>query len=189
MAAHQRQSYISPEEYLENQRHALTPSEYMDGEMIAMASGSKAHGQITAAIMSRVYMALVGKPCEASTTTAVAAPSSYLIPDIVVYCDGGDFTPDDEVLRNPVVIFEVLSTSTEGYDHGQKWMRYQQIGSLMHYVLISQSSATVELFTRETAGGWHYQVVSGADGTLNLSHLDINVSLSDIYERVVFSLA
>ena len=189
MAAPHRQTYMSPEEFLETQRHALAPSEYMDGEMIAMASGSKAHGQITAALMLRVGMALLGKSCEASTTTSVAAPGSYLIPDVVVYCDGGDFTPDDEVLRNPLVIFEVLSASTEGYDHGPKWMRYQQLPSLMHYVLISQSSATVELFTREPAGGWHYQVVTGLDGVLNLSHLDINITLAHIYERVVFPAA
>ena len=186
MAAPQGTSYISAEQYLESQRHALTPSEYMDGEMIAMASGSKAHGQITAAIMLRVGLSLLGKPCEASTTTSVAALDSYLIPDVVVYCNGGDFTPDDEILRNPVVIFEVLSSSTEGYDHGPKWMRYQQIESLMHYVLISQSSATVEVFTRESEGGWHYEVATGLDSILNLSHLDVKIALSVLYERVIF---
>ena len=186
MGLPQRQSYVSPEEFLEIQRASEFPLEYMDGEIIAMAGGTKAHGQIVQAISMLAGVALLDKPCEASSTISVKAPTSYLIPDLVIYCDGGDFTQNDELLLNPLVIFEVLSSSTELYNRGQKWMKYQHIDSLQHYVMISQSEPVVETYTRQAEGGWHYEAVSGLDGSVRLSHVDLSLALSDIYKRVEF---
>ena len=186
MALPLKQSYISPEQYLESQRTAEFPSEYMDGEMIAMSRTSKAHGQIVMALSRIVDTTLLGKSCEASTGIAVEAPASYLIPDLVIYCEGGAFGSDDEFLQNPVVIFEILSSSTALYDRGRKWMRYQKIDSLMHYVLIAQDEPGIEIFTRETGGGWHYEAVSGLSSIIRLSHLDLQISLDDLYQRVTF---
>jgi Uma2 family endonuclease len=186
MALPVKQSYISPEQYLESQRTAEFPSEYMDGEMIAMSATGKAHGQIASALTAIVHTALQNKPCESSSGIAVEAPASYLIPDLVVYCDGGEFDSDYDYLQNPVIIFEILSSSTALYDRGRKWMRYQKIDSLMHYVLIAQDEAAIEVFTREAGGGWHYDAVSGLSTVIRLSHLDLEIPLVDLYQRVIF---
>ncbi len=181
-----KQAYVSPEEFLEIRRTSDVPTEYMDGEIVAMAGASKAHGQVVSAVDRLIGNALVDGPCEVSSTISVEAPRSYLIPDLVVYCDGGDFTPKDDVLRNPILIVEVLSTSTEDYDLGRKWMRYQQIASLKHYVLIAQDTPSVAVYTREPGGGWHYDVATGRDGIAVLSYLDLSIALSEIYKRVEF---
>jgi len=41
-------------------------------------------------------------------------------------------------VTNPRVVVEVLSTSTEEYDRGEKREHYQQIEALREYVLIAQ---------------------------------------------------
>ena len=46
-----------------------------------------------------------------------------------------------DTLLNPTVIFEVLSSSTEGYDRGAKFAHYRTLESLTDYVLISQIEA------------------------------------------------
>jgi Uma2 family endonuclease len=186
MGLPKRQPYVTSEEFWEIQRTSEVPLEYMNGEVVAMAGGSKAHGQIVQAVSMLAGVALRNKPCEASSTISVKAPVSFLIPDVVVYCNGGEFTNEDELLLNPVVIFEVLSNSTEGYDHGPKWIKYQHIESLQHYAMISQDEPAVEVYTRDSEGDWRYKLVSGLDGSVRLSHLDLTLTLADIYERVEF---
>jgi Uma2 family endonuclease len=185
MATKRAPIYISPEEYWDMERKADFRSEYISGEILAMASPSKAHGQIIMALGGEIRSALRGRTCEVSTGISVAAPASYLVPDLVIYCDGGDFTGENDILRNPIVIIEVLSASTSGYDHAEKWMRYQLIGSLMYYVLVSQDEPRVEVFTREPDGGWHYVVVTGLESVISLSHIDCKVALADVYELVL----
>ena len=149
MATARQPRFITPEEYLESQRTAEVRSEYISGEVYEMSAASKQHGEIIVNVGAELRSGLRSGTCQAGSAIAVRTQAAYLIPDLVVYCDGGDFTDQREVLNNPVVIFEVLSPSTADFDHGHKWMLYQQIPSLMHYVLISQAKPHVEVYSRD----------------------------------------
>jgi len=186
MALAQKKTYISPEQYLEIRRTSDALSEYVDGEVLAMAGNSKMHGIIVASLTRLVGNFLVDKPCDTSAGISIKAPTSYLIPDLVVYCGDGEFTADDDLLLNPLVVFEVLSDSTERYDRGHKWMKYQQIDSLRHYVMISQSEPFVEVYSRRPDGGWNYDSATGIARQVNLGHLDLTLALADIYGRIEF---
>lgn len=184
--ASRKQSYVSPERYLEIQRTAEFPSEYIDGEMVAMSGSSWAHGQIVLNLGSELRPLLRTRPCGTSTGVSVAAPSSYLIPDLVLYCGEADFASGQQILRNPIVIFEILSDSTGSYDRGRKWMKYQRIDSLMHYVLISQDEPNIEVYTRQSDGIWTYEDLAGLDAILSLTHIGVEVGVAGIYDRITF---
>lgn len=186
MATQRQPEFITPEEYLESQRTAEVRSEYISGEMYEMSAASKEHSQILHALSVEVGNALKNKPCEGGVALAVRARASYLVPDLVIYCDGGDFTDQDEVLHDPVVIFEVLSPSTADFDHGHKWILYQQLPSLKHYVMIAQDRPHVEIYSRESENGWHYEAFSSPDVVIRLPYVDIELSLAALYERVSF---
>jgi Uma2 family endonuclease len=188
MAVQLKPRFISPEEYWEIEQAAETRSEYISGEMIAIASPSKAHGQIVANTSAQLVNLLQSSPCEANVGVSVEAPASFLIPDVVVYCNGGDFTGENDILKDPVVIFEVLSPSTAGLDRGHKWIRYQQIQSLMHYVLIAQDRPRIEIFTRD-GESWRYIVHATLDDYIDLSHIDRKLPFAALYQRVNFDLA
>ncbi|MBL8892146.1 MAG: Uma2 family endonuclease [Planctomycetaceae bacterium] len=80
----------------------------------------------------------------------VKATGLMTYPDLMVVCGKPEFVYDHgDVLRNPVVIFEVLSESTESFDRGKKFEHYRLIPSLRHYVLVSQDRCSVEVFTRQ----------------------------------------
>ena len=71
-------------------------------------------------------------------------------------------TRTDEIL-NPLLIVEVLSPSTEGYDRGEKFRKYRSIPSLREYILISQSEAYIEHYSKsdsksENSDIWQFQV-------------------------------
>jgi Uma2 family endonuclease len=51
---------------------------------------------------------------------------------VVVTCTA--VQPSDEQIREPVVVVEVLSRTTADRDRSAKWVGYQDIPSLQHYV-------------------------------------------------------
>jgi Uma2 family endonuclease len=184
MAVQRNPVFISPEEFLEIRRASDKRLEYISGEIYEWSTGTGEHGRISANITGELTIGLRGKPCGPGVDISVLAPASYLVPDVVVYCGRGDFT-EENILKNPVTIVEVLSPSTRDFDRGEKWMRYRFLPSLMHYMLVSQDKLQVELFTRET-NGWHYAVYTGLDAVVDLVHIDCRLTLASIYERVDF---
>jgi Uma2 family endonuclease len=78
----------------------------------------------------------------------------------------------------------VLSESTEQYDRGLKWDRYQRIESLTDYVLVSQAEARIEHFRRDRNRTWVYQL-SGAGERLTLSsgvELDVDAIFAGVMQ-------
>jgi Uma2 family endonuclease len=59
----QRTAYISPEEYLAQERLAERKSEYFQGEVFAMSGASRPHVWIVANVVIEVGRQLKGKPC------------------------------------------------------------------------------------------------------------------------------
>ena len=112
----------------------------------------------------------------------------YSYPDLLVVC--GELKFHDahrDVLLNPGVIIEVLSSATEAFDRGEKWMRYQAwLPSLTDYVLVAQTMPLVEHYLRQAAGGWLYSLVSGLEASLQLASIGCTLRLAEVYDRVVF---
>jgi Putative restriction endonuclease len=85
-------------------------------EPVAMAGGSLAHAAIQRNLALAVGTRLRGKPCQffGSDLKTQAAENSSRCPDGMVICSGLD--PALKIVRNPVVVFEVLSPSTPAVD-------------------------------------------------------------------------
>jgi Uma2 family endonuclease len=109
----------------------------------------------------------------------------YAYPDVTIVC-GRPVLADDrqDILLNPVVIFEVLSPSTEKYDRGIKLQRYLAIESLKDYVLVDQDKARVEHYARGSAGAWTFRGYEGLDDQLKLDSVGVSLPLARIYDRV-----
>jgi len=177
---------ITPEQYLDIQRTTDARSEYRAGEMLPLPRPNRAHGNIVVNLAEALGSPLRGTNCKGNVGIAVSAPASFLIPDLVVYCDGGDFAEQNDVLRNPTVIFEILPPSTSDYDHGHKWILYQQIASLAHYVMVSQDEVRVEVYSRESDGRWQYEVETDLESSISLTAINCRLELAAIYDRLDF---
>ena len=98
----------------------------------------------------------------------------------------GDRT--DEIL-NPLLIVEVLSPSTEGYDRGEKFRKYRSLSSFCEYLLVSQTEPYIEQYyngDRESSDRWQWQVCDGIDRAIVLHSLNIELPMSEIYRRINF---
>ena len=113
----QPKSYITPEEYLEIERKAQFKSEYFDGQMYAMSGAIRAHILIVGNLQAALWQRLEQSPCEIYTNEMrVQVGRNYVYPDLAVACGQINLLKEHfDTLLNPVLVVEVLSTSTEGY--------------------------------------------------------------------------
>lgn len=189
MSTQVRKRY-TPEEYLELERRAEHKSEYLDGQIYAMAGASPSHSVITVNLTGEVYAQLRGSKCQAysnDTKVRTSPTGLYAYPDLSIVCGEAKFHDEQkDVLINPKVIFEVLSPSTEAFDRGGKFFRYQNIESFTDYVLIAQDEARVEHLIRQQDGAWLLYILRGLDKKLHIASIDCTISLAGMYDRVTF---
>jgi Uma2 family endonuclease len=180
--------YLSSEEYLNTERRAEFKSEYFDGVVYATAGGSERHNLITGNLVTELNVRLRDAPCRVyPSDMKVRLPNSkrFFYPDVSVVCGEVQFADEaKDVILNPILIVEVLSESTEAFDRGKKFLSYQQIESLLEYLLVSQDEFVVERYLRQE-NGWLYTKASGLDAGLILPALkSCRIALSDIYNKV-----
>ena len=89
-------------------------------------------------------------------------------------------------IKNPVLIVEVLSSSTEGYDKGVKFDNYRSLESLREYVLVSQDAKKVIRYTKQTDGSWILMDFIGDKTLIELSSIDCMLAMEYIYDKVDF---
>ncbi len=112
----------------------------------------------------------------------------YAYPDLAIVCGEPKYhDKKGDVLLNPTIIFEVLSPSTQHYDRGEKFLRYTNyIKSLTDYVLISQDKPLVEHFSRQPDNSWQSVVIQGLDAVLQLTAINVELPLKELYENISF---
>ena len=200
MAARQSQPLYSIEEYLAIERASEDRHEYLDGCVFAMAGESGEHADISANLVVIVGSQLRNTDCRTRTkdTKVRSGPAPrglrpmkglFSYPDLVVIC-GEPIYHDEhrDVILNPKVIIEVLSESTEAFDRGEKFQRYQVWNPrLSDYLLVSQARPLVEHYARQSASGWSYQFFAGVRQSLVIDPIRCELRLADIYERVAFA--
>jgi Uma2 family endonuclease len=114
----------------------------------------------------------------------VSASGDYLYPDIAVSCEPEFEDRASDSLLSPVLIIEVLSDSTEGYDRRKKFDLYRRIESLREYVLISQKEALVERHLRQ-GDFWHFSTVDDLDAVLVLASVGLEIPMRRIYHKAM----
>lgn len=186
-------------EYLGLERASEDRHEFLDGQIHTKTSESVQHGDISVNLVSEISAQLKGTSCRVWTKDTKVLCGSALssdrtrrclvaYPDLVVVCGVCHFVDKyRDILRNPNVIIEVLSPATEGYDRGEKFWRYRRhLTTLTDYVLVSQVSPLVEHFRRQPNEEWVLSTAAGLDASLHIDSIECTLSLSEVYDRVVF---
>ena len=168
-------SRLTEEEYLAIERASEFRSEFFDGEMFAMSGASMQHGRLQQNLSGELWSRLRGGECEsfsAGLRVRVGKSRIYTYPDIIVVC-GKPVLADDhqDNLLNPMVLFEVLSPSTELYDRGLKFQSYRTIESLKDYILVDQKEIRIEHYTRQPGNVWTFRDYQRPDEELKIESI------------------
>jgi Uma2 family endonuclease len=190
MATHPQTATISLEDFIAAAEATDERLEFVDGQIVSMSGASLEHGLIAENVAYALRTRLRTGGCRVlSQGTLVAADGSddAFLPDVVVFCGDAQRRRlrGTDVLRNPVVLVEVLSPSTTNYDHGRKWESYRGIATLQHYLLVSQDRARVEQYTRHGEHFWHYTETLGLDSVVQIESVNVSLALKEVYEGVL----
>lgn len=173
------------EDYVRFEMTSPVRHEFVDGNLFVMAGGTKRHNLLAGLLYAKLLPVALTRGCFAYISDVIARmPSGKgYYPDLMVTCDSS-LDSNRTVLR-PSIIIEVLSSSTEAIDRGEKWEQYQTIPSLEQYILLSQNDAIAEIYSRQESK-WIYERISG-DAVLTLSSLGFEVVLSELYQNLLVS--
>lgn len=178
------------EEYLALEDKAEHKSEYYNGVVWAMAGGSANHSAISSNANYALQNALrsANSKCRVFSSDLkikIEKSNSVFYPDGMVICGKTEYGENrTDMVKNPILIIEVLSPSTENFDRGKKFQKYRTIPSFKEYVLISQKQAKVEVWYKEDADLWRISHAYGLEGVVTLRSIDCEVSLGDIYYMI-----
>jgi Uma2 family endonuclease len=175
---------LTEEQYLQIDRAAPEKSEFHDGQMFAMAGGSLNHSLLA----SRIG-ALLDRQMQAGCRTfnsdlriKVAATGLYTYPDCGVFCGEPQFAGDQkDMILNPLLIVEVLSPSTEGYDRGKKFESYRTIPTFREYLVVHQDRHHVEHYSRQDDGSWLLRDHVGQEDSVAIARLNVHIPLAELY--------
>lgn len=182
------QHYYTREEYLAREEIAEYKSEYYDGEIVAMAGGSQNHSIISCNIIRRSSEALDEKDClvfDSNMKLDIPKYNLFVYPDVMVACGKLEYSKGrTDIIKNPILVIEVLSPSTEQGDRMKKFAYYQTMPSIQEYVLVWQDEPRVEVYFKQGEKSWLYTVADGLDAAILFRSIDHEFALKDVYQKI-----
>lgn len=180
-AAKVRMSYA---EYLSADAKNEVKHQLIDGEMFAMAGGTRKHAFIQTRLIGVLLNALRDRasvPYGSELRVYLPALDEGTYPDASVVSGPFLSAPGDpEATINPAALFEVLSPTTEAYDRGEKFEKYQRLASFREYVLVSQDKPRIERYLRGDDGTWIWRAYAAGE-RVPLACAGVDIAVDDVY--------
>jgi Uma2 family endonuclease len=102
-------------------------------------------------------------------------------PDAVATCS--PVVLDEDIVPEPLVVFEVLSASTASVDRIAKNEEYRQTPSIWRYVMLEQDRIAATVFARE-GGRWTGSVLAGAEAVLAMPEIGVDLRLGEVVRNL-----
>ncbi|MBX3232917.1 MAG: Uma2 family endonuclease [Labilithrix sp.] len=180
-----RRLHYDYSEYLRALEMSELRLEYREGTIYAMAGGTPAHAELSAAMIGQLY-ARLPKGCRVATSdmkVRVEATELSTFPDGVVVCGEREVALiDPNAITNPMLLVEVTNKSTEDYDRGDKLSQYKQLDSLASVVFVSHRSRRLTLVER-TSAGWSERDFRGGE-VMKVLRPAIEIAVDDLYDGI-----
>jgi Uma2 family endonuclease len=179
---------LSEEQYLRMERQAETKSEFHDGQMFAMVGGTPNHALLANTIGALLHRQVPPgcRTFNADLRIKVASAGLYTYADCTVICGEPLYATDQQdVVVNPLLIVEVLSPSSEGYDRGKKFELYRTMESFQEYLIVHQDRRRVEHHSRQADGSWVLREYAGTDAIVSIPRLEIRIPLAELYSAAL----
>jgi Uma2 family endonuclease len=158
--------------------------ELAGGSVVMMPGVSRDHTRIVKKLDAALTSRLDPRKWEVISEFGLdAGPNTLRYPDIVV--DRADGGGKDYTATQPVLLAEVLSSSTAATDLRDKAAEYLQISSVLAYIVLSQDEPKAWVWKRADAEfGPVPEVLAGSDATIRIASLNLELPLSDVYADI-----
>jgi Uma2 family endonuclease len=178
---------LTLDEFLDWEAQQADRHEFYDGEVFAMVGAPYRHHLVIQNLMVHLRTHLKGSSCVVVTETMKAQVAKgkgegILYPDLMVTC-GKPLAAGDDIVSDPVLVVEVLSPSTKGYDQRQKFALYRSNPSVREYALIDPATHEVEVFTLTEKGEWLLTDQTAREA-LTFRSIDCTLPMTQVFEGV-----
>ena len=183
---------MTPAEYLAFERKADYWHEFIEGKVIARAASSYHHACISTDTQFALMVAFSAREryvFNHGMRIQVGDDGPFFYPDLSITSRKSVVT-DGDCLRNPCALIEILSDETAEWDGNGKFLHYQKIPLLRHYLLIAQDRPAVTHYEKNDSGKWEiagdYSKLTDAV-SLTLDGKAVSVPLAEMYDRLTFT--
>lgn len=148
---------------------------------VAMTGGDLGHSRLIRNISRALASRLAGSPCEPLGPDAAVATIGDAIryPDAVVTCT--PFSDRDQLVPNPVIVFEVVSPSSVRIDRVTKLREYQAVPSIRRYIIVEPAIAALTVLSRDYAGEAFRATGLSDTDILRLPEIGIEIPVAELY--------
>jgi Uma2 family endonuclease len=164
-----------------------TRYELVGGFVVAMAPPAEAHGILAARVTAGLEAALSRRrPCRAQSEAGVIRPDradTFFVADIAVTC--APYERGLQAIKDPILIVEILSPSTELHDRHFKVPVYREIGAVQEVLLVGSDTLYVELH-RRSGEQWVTEILLRPEHTIRLTSVGAEIPLAELYDGIVF---
>jgi len=183
-------SFMTLEEFFEFEKSSPLRHEFVNGVLFAMTGPSLAHNQVIQNLAFAIRNHLKRSPGERGPCAVYSSDARLVIrrdvneisyyPDVIVDCRPD--TRDTHYVRDPKLIVEVLSPSTQMIDRREKLQNYRLIDSVEEYVIVAQDEKRVIVYPR--AERWKPRVYGTLDAAIELRSIDLTLPMIELYDDV-----
>jgi Uma2 family endonuclease len=168
---------LTLDEFLAWERTQPVRYEFDGTQPVAMTGGTIAADRVARRLL-RALDRRLNPPCEAfGENVKVLTPAGRVrYPDVKVAC--GEFDPASDHV-DPVVVFEVLSPTTEMTDRRVKSAEYASMPSVMAYVLLAQDGPAATVLRRSS--DWRPEDIEGSEAVVDLAEIGIAFPLAELH--------
>jgi len=184
--------YRTPDDYLMAERQSATRNEFMNGRVIGRSGSNRWHNLIVSnasvAIGSRIHGA---KSDLYIGNMRVRLKNNFICyPDVIVVNGEPAFAdPNGDLLVNPTVVLEIISSATNSLDKTQKLEAFLAMDSIRECILVKEDEMRIEHYAKQNAKQWIYKIYNERDDVLSMESINCKVSLSEIYAQIKFGHA
>jgi Uma2 family endonuclease len=175
---------MSVEEYIAFEEKSEVRHEFINGQLYEMPGTTDYHNHICGNIyimLRQIFKGTLARVFQENVKARILHDKDYTYPDVFVTDDERD-EASRHIKRHPSVIIEVLSDKTRVYDKTDKFIRYQKIESLKHYLKVEPEKTLVECYTKQADGSWEVETFTHVSDVIPITALNIQLPLSEIYE-------
>jgi Uma2 family endonuclease len=176
---------MSLDEFYAWDSHGDTNFELIGGAPTVMARPGGPHQALAGRLAGRLFQALDGHAPLLVRLRAGIVPTwryaTYSEADLAV--SGAPVTSGCET-KDPILIVEILSPSTENSDRKVKLRDYRRFPSVREIVLIDAYRVWCEVHRRQPDGRWIVDLLDEADARLVLDSVGLDVALLDLYANL-----
>lgn len=158
--------------------------EFVHGRVVEMMINVTRRHAVLAARLTAILLKQLPYPdfSVGSADFGVRTPEGIRYPDVFVD-KGTDTSKDSDLVAvEPVLLGEVLSSSSYARDLVEKLADYSRIDALQYYLVLSQDEPRVWLWARDGEGQWGKMLeIAGAEEIIRLEALNVSIDMSELY--------